>query len=125
MWWLSHCFLPLRNPSTMPLIGRENHTAIMHLVMKIRVQFLGLFWVMVHNTEYTQSGNGHFPAFIMMVHKIYPAWWGGGGGGALTLSTITCKVVVYAPAERAYPVTFPLFLLFPLLYSVVQIPSVV
>ncbi len=33
-----------------------------------------------------------------------------------TLSTITCKVVVYAPAERAD--TLPLFLLYPYMYSV-------
>ncbi len=44
------------------------------------------------------------------------------GGGArsppFTVSTITYKVVVYAPAERAN--TFLLFLLYPYMYSVVS-----
>ncbi len=44
----------------------------------------------------------------------------GEGGGArpppFTLFTITYKVVVYAPAERAD--TLPLFLLYPYMYSV-------
>jgi hypothetical protein len=35
-----------------------------------------------------------------------------------TISTITYKVVVYAPAVRAD--TLPLFLLYPYMYSVVQ-----
>jgi hypothetical protein len=35
-----------------------------------------------------------------------------------TLSTITSKVVVYAPAKRAD--TLPLFLLYPYMYSVVH-----
>jgi hypothetical protein len=43
----------------------------------------------------------------------------GGGGGALptplTISTITYKVVVYPPAEKAD--TLPLFLLYPFMYS--------
>ncbi len=41
--------------------------------------------------------------FIMMVNSAHAG--GGGGGGAhahpFTLSTITSKIVVYAPAERA------------------------
>ncbi len=43
-------------------------------------------------------------------------------GGALpppfTLSTITCKVVVYTPPERADAVPLPLFILYPYMYSV-------
>jgi hypothetical protein len=43
----------------------------------------------------------------------------GEGGDArplpFTLSNVTSKVVVYAPAERAY--TLPLFLLYPYMYS--------
>jgi hypothetical protein len=46
--------------------------------------------------------------------KISPGWWGWGGGASsppFTIFTITYKVVVYGPAERAG--TFPLFLLYP------------
>ncbi len=53
----------------------------------------------------TRNGNGHFLAYI-------PSWWknlprlAGKGVGLryhppFTISTITCKVVVHAPAERA------------------------
>ncbi len=45
----------------------------------------------------------------------------GGGGGVrpppFATSTITDKVVVYAPAERA--VALPIFLLYPYMYSVI------
>jgi hypothetical protein len=45
----------------------------------------------------------------------------GEGGGArppfFTIATITYRVVVYAPAERAG--TLPIFLLYPYMYSVV------
>jgi hypothetical protein len=62
-------------------------------------------------TEYTQSGNDHFH------HdgKISPGWRGW-GVHTHPLSTITYKVVVYAPPERAD--TLPLFILFPYMYSV-------
>jgi hypothetical protein len=47
---------------------------------------------------------------------------GEGGGGCtpspFTLSTVTRKVVVYAPAERAD--TLLIFLLYPCMYSVVS-----
>ncbi len=33
-------------------------------------------------------------------------------------STITCKVVVYTPPERADTVPLPLFILYPYMYSV-------
>ncbi len=53
--------------------------------------------------------------------KISPAWrrWGGGGCTLtpFTISTFIYKVVVYAPAERAD--TFPLYLLYPYMYSVI------
>jgi hypothetical protein len=54
----------------------------------------------------------------MLVKSAHP----GEGGGVhhalphFTLSIITSKFVVYAPAERA--VTLPLFLLYPYMYSV-------
>jgi hypothetical protein len=51
--------------------------------------------------------------------KISQAWWGW-GVHAHPLTTITSKVVVSAPAERAD--TLPLFLLYPYMYSVV-LPS--
>jgi len=55
------------------------------------------------------------------VEKFAPAGWGGGGGVnnhhlSLHISTITYKVVVYAPIERAD--TLRLFLLYPYKYSV-------
>jgi hypothetical protein len=72
----------------------------------------------LENTEYTEwqwllSG----VHFIMMVKSAQP---GEGGGVArpppFTLSTITSKVVVFIPAERAD--TLPLFLLYPNMHSV-------
>jgi hypothetical protein len=48
--------------------------------------------------------------------KFSPAWW---EWECFTISTITYKVVVYDPAERAD--TLPLFLLYPYMYSVVKI----
>jgi hypothetical protein len=51
-------------------------------------------------TQYTQSG------------KISPAWWGEGARPPpFTISTITYKVAVYAPVERAG--TLPVFHLYP------------
>jgi hypothetical protein len=47
--------------------------------------------------------------------KISPVWCGGGGGRPpnFTISTITSKVVIYAPAERevhsSYFYTLPLY----------------
>jgi hypothetical protein len=61
-------------------------------------------------TEYKQSGNCHFLAYIpVTLEKL--AQLGEGGGvhyyPPVTISTIMFKVVVYAPAERAD--TLPLF----------------
>jgi hypothetical protein len=51
------------------------------------------------------------------MEKLEQAGEGGGSGPPpFTLSTIKCKDVVYAPAERAE--TFHLFLLYPYIYSV-------
>jgi hypothetical protein len=52
--------------------------------------------------------------------KISPAWCGRGVARPppFTISTITYKVVVYAPTERAD--ILPLFLLYPYMYSVVS-----
>ncbi len=74
-------------------------------------------------TQSTQSGNDHFLVYIRHVEK--PAQPGKGGRvqahapplSTIYISTITYKVVVYAPAERAD--TPPLFLLYPFMYSVV------
>ncbi len=64
--------------------------------------------------EYKQTGNGHFLAYIPWVNLAQPST---GGGGArhppFTLSTISNKVVVYAPAKRAGILL--LFLLYPFL----------
>ncbi len=48
----------------------------------------------------TQSGNGHFLAYIPSWWK---NWWGWGGARPppFTISTITYKAVVYAPAKRS------------------------
>ncbi len=69
-------------------------------------------------TEYTQSGNGPISGVhSIMMEKLTQA---GQGGGCrpypFTISTITSKVVVYTPAERAD--TLPVFLLSPYRYSV-------
>ncbi len=74
--------------------------------------------VCVCHRVHTQSGNGHFQAYI-------PSWWknqpslvsvGGARPSPFTISTMAYKVVVYAPAERAD--IFPLLLLYPYIYSV-------
>jgi hypothetical protein len=57
------------------------------------------------------------------MEKLAQSGNGGGGGGCtptppFTVTTITYKVLVYAPAERAS--TLPLFLLYPYMYSVVE-----
>jgi hypothetical protein len=58
----------------------------------------------------THSGNGHFLAYI-------PSRWKNlVMVGGVTISTITYKVMVYAPAERED--TLPLFLLYNYMYSV-------
>jgi hypothetical protein len=56
----------------------------------------------------TQSGNDRFLAYMM--EELAQS--------GVSISTITYKFVVYAPAERAD--TLPLFLRFPYMYSVVQ-----
>ena len=68
----------------------------------------------------TQSGNGRPLSGVhsIMLEKLaQPGEGGGARSPTFTISTITCKVVVYAPAERAD--TLPLFLLYPYKYSVV------
>ncbi len=69
-------------------------------------------------TEYKQSGNCRF--LPLMIEKSALA---GEGGGArpppYTLVTITYKVAVYAPAERAD--ALPVSHIYPYMYSVVDI----
>ncbi len=84
----------------------------------------------IRNFMYTHRFNqGHCKHFLVYI----PSWWknqpslvrGGRGVHAqppFILSTITYKVVVYAPAKRAD--TLPLFLLYPYMYSVLlKIPQ--
>jgi hypothetical protein len=53
-------------------------------------------------TEYRQSGNDHFLATFPHDRKVSPGWWGGRHANPpFTITTITYKVAVYAPAERA------------------------
>jgi hypothetical protein len=52
---------------------------------------------------------------IMMVKSARSGEGGDARPLPFTLSNLTSKVVVYAPAERAY--TLPLFLLYPYMYS--------
>ncbi len=66
-------------------------------------------WHIAQNTEYTQNGNG--VTFWRTFHhdeKISPAWWGWGVSRPhpFTIFTITCKFVLYAPAERAERLSF-------------------
>jgi hypothetical protein len=59
--------------------------------------------------------------FRLIMKKLALAGEGGGGGARpspFTISTITYKVEVYAPAERADPL--PLFLIYPFMYSVAE-----
>ncbi len=71
-------------------------------------------------TKYTQSGNVIFWLYSITMENP-PSLVRVGGGGArlppppITISTIMYKVVVYAPSQRAD--TFPLFLLYPYMYS--------
>jgi hypothetical protein len=70
----------------------------------------------VLTTEYTQSGNGRFLAYILciMMEKSALAGWGGGGGfkpNTFTLQYLpTHTKLQYTPAERAD--TLPLFPLY-------------
>jgi hypothetical protein len=84
------------------------------------LRYLSLFtFVVVSTTEYTQSGNRRFLAYI-------PSWWknqpwlvriGGARPPPFTLFHSN-KVAVSAPAERADTLTQ--FLLYPYMYSVVS-----
>jgi hypothetical protein len=56
--------------------------------------------------------------FIMMEKIAQSGDSGGARPPLFTISTISYKVVVYAPAERAY--TLSLFLLYPYRYSVAK-----
>ncbi len=80
-----------------------------------------------YGTEYTQNGNGRFLANILSRWKNFPRLVRGGGGSRpypFTIFTITYKVAVSAPAERADPLT--LFHLYPYVYSVDQfLPGIV
>jgi hypothetical protein len=58
----------------------------------------------------------------MMVKSSQPGEGGAARPPPFTFSAITSKVVVYAPPERAD--TLPLFLLYPFIYSVVQITAI-
>jgi hypothetical protein len=71
------------------------------------------------HTEWQQPISGVHS--IMGVKSVQPGEGGGARPPPFTLSTITSKVVVYAPAERAG--TLPLFLLYPYMYSVGQISA--
>jgi hypothetical protein len=59
----------------------------------------------VQNTEYTQSGNVCFLAeYSIMLEKLgQPGEGGGASPPSFTIFTITYKVKVHAPAERALP----------------------
>jgi hypothetical protein len=69
-------------------------------------------------TEYAQSGIGPVSGVhsIMMEKLAQPGEGGGAHPPPFTMSTITYKVVVYAPAVRADTLT--LFLLYTNIYSV-------
>ncbi len=84
-----------------------------------------MFDVTVRTTEYTQSGNCHFLAYIPPRWKNQPSLLrlGGARPPPFTKSTIAYTVVVYAPAERADTLpdkTLLLFLLYPYIDSVVR-----
>jgi hypothetical protein len=64
---------------------------------------LELLKSIVTTTEYTQSGNGHFLAYIPSCWKNQPSLVrvGGASPPPFTIYTIKYKVAMYAPAERA------------------------
>jgi hypothetical protein len=68
-------------------------------------------WFTISITDYTQSGNCYFLAYIsiMMEKSAQPGKDGGARPPPITISTITYKIVVFTPAERAD--TLPLYLL--------------
>ncbi len=74
---------------------------------------------MVFSTEYTQSGNGRFSGVhsIVMEKSALAGEVRGACPSSFTLFSITYKVAVYAPAERADPLS--VFHIYPYMFSVV------
>ncbi len=74
----------------------------------------------MESTEYTEWQRPLSGVHFIMMEKVAQAGREGGGctPPPFTISTITYRVVVYAPAERAD--TLPLFLLYLYMYSVVE-----
>ncbi len=70
-------------------------------------------WAFVGTTEYTEW---QWP--LSGIHSLLRVKLPQPGEGPFILSTITYKVMVYAPAERAD--TLPLFFLYPYINSVVN-----
>jgi hypothetical protein len=104
------CYAGRRSPSTRP--PSKKKSGIVYGLHQVHTTVC----VVSYPTEYTQSGNGWFLAYI-------PSWWKNQPWlvrvglyahplSRFTLFTITYKVAVYAPAERAD--TLPLFHPYPI-----------
>ncbi len=77
-------------------------------------------YTVIPETEYTEWQRPLSGIHSIMMEKLAQGGEGGAGGARpppCNISTITYKVVAYAPAERAY--TLPLFLLYLYMYSVI------
>ncbi len=69
-------------------------------------------------TEYTQSGNGHFLAYIPSWWKISPAWWGVEGARPPLSLYLPSRTKLWCTLQLKAD-TFPLCLLYPYMYSVI------
>ncbi len=82
---------------------------------------LCILWYTVNPTEHKEWQWLLSGVHSIMMEKNFQAGEGGGGGARpppFTVSTITYKVGMYAPAERVD--SLPLFILYPSMYSVVN-----
>ncbi len=128
-WWSVLTLLPGGGwggggPSFLTTICRHEWKFLILLVfftiILLKLFHFYCFIICVQTTEYTEWQLLRSGRAFHHDGTISPGWWGGGGAlpPPFTISTITYKVVVYAPAERAD--TLPLFLLYPYVYSVIQ-----
>ncbi len=99
-----------------PPLSSYFHSCLLPWKRKKYNAFLLVIWL-VHRVLYTQW---QWPLSDVHSIMIVKSAQNGEGGGLtstpFTISTIMCKVVVYAPAERVD--TLPLFLLYLYMYSV-------
>ncbi len=122
--WVSHGWVPAVSHPPPPFLVILLYFTLLSPLMgtkeeQVRDLKLEQAEWLIHRVH-TQTGKGYFLAYIHREGKISPAWWGWRVHATppFTLSTMTSKVVVYHPAERAG--TLPLFLHYPYMHSVGQ-----